>query len=68
MPGPCAGESVPASAGAAADQLLYRALERGLNFKVSMGNVITLSPPLIITEPEMDQALDILEACLGEIE
>ena len=57
-----------ATANAVADRVLYLALERGLNFKVSMGNVITLSPPLVITEPEMDRALDILEACLREVE
>ncbi|MCY9691873.1 hypothetical protein [Paenibacillus alginolyticus] len=30
----------------------------GLNFKVSKGNVLTLSPPLIITEDELSKALD----------
>ena len=32
-----------------------------------MGNVLTLSPPLVVTEDEMDQALDILDACLNEV-
>ncbi|MSO92917.1 MAG: aspartate aminotransferase family protein [Rhodospirillales bacterium] len=50
----------------AAERVLYRALERGLNFKVTMGNVLTLTPPLVITEQEMDQALDILETCLQD--
>ena len=46
--------------------MLYNALSRGLSFKLSMGNVLTLTPPLVITGDEMDAALDILEACLAE--
>lgn len=49
----------------AAEQVLYAALDRGLSFKTSMGNVLTLAPPLTITAAEMDQALDIIEACLS---
>ncbi|MGH6915151.1 MAG: aspartate aminotransferase family protein, partial [Geminicoccales bacterium] len=51
-----------------ADAVLYRCLERGLSFKTTMGNVLTLSPPLIIGETEMDQALDILDDAIGEVE
>ena len=43
---------------------IYRALSRGLSFKTTMGNVLTLTPPLITTITQMDAALDILEACL----
>lgn len=50
----------------AAEAVLYRALDRGLSFKTTLGNVLTLTPPLIVTQPEIDRALDILEACLGE--
>ena len=50
----------------AAEEVLYRALERGLSFKTTMGNVLTLSPPLVVTTDEMDRALDIIDACLGE--
>jgi 4-aminobutyrate aminotransferase len=50
---------------AAAERVLYRALARGLSFKTTMGNVITLTPPLITTRQQMDQALDILDACLA---
>ncbi len=49
---------------AAAEAVLYRALDRGLSFKLTMGNVITLAPPLVIGADEMDAALDILEDCL----
>ncbi len=52
----------------AAERVMYRALEKGLSFKVSMGNVLTLTPPLTVTRPEMDRALDIVEACIAEVE
>ena len=47
-----------------ADTMLYRALARGLSFKTTMGNVLTLTPPLTTTFEQMDQALDILDECL----
>jgi 4-aminobutyrate aminotransferase len=47
-----------------AEQVMYAALSKGLSFKVTMGNIITLTPPLTITRAEMDYALDILETCL----
>ncbi len=50
----------------ATDRILYKALKRGLNFKTTMGGVLTLTPPLIVTIDEMDQALDIIEACIAE--
>jgi len=53
-------------ANAAAERVLYRALSRGLSFKTTMGNVLTLTPPLIVTQAQMDQALDILSDCLEE--
>lgn len=51
---------------AAAERVLYRSLARGLSFKTTMGNVLTLTPPLTLTDADMDRALDILDACLGE--
>ena len=51
----------------AAERVLYAALSRGLSFKTTMGNVLTLTPPLITTEAQMAQALDILDACLAEV-
>jgi 4-aminobutyrate aminotransferase len=44
-----------------AEAVLYRALDRSLSFKTTMGNVLTLTPPLVVTEAEMMQALDIVE-------
>ena len=52
----------------AAERILYRAMELGLSFKLSMGNVITLTPPLTLTREELEQALHILDQCLGEVE
>jgi 4-aminobutyrate aminotransferase len=52
----------------AAEAVLYRALTRGLSFKISLGNVLTLTPPLTITAAEMDAALDILESCVAAVE
>jgi len=51
-----------------AEQIMYSALAKGLSFKISMGNVLTLTPPLTITKAEMDQALDILDECFKEVE
>ena len=51
-----------------AEQIMYAALSRGLNFKVTRGNILTLTPALTITQTELDQALDIVEGCLGEVE
>jgi len=49
-----------------AEQVLYAALSRGLSFKVTLGNMLTLTPPLVITRDELDRALEILDACLLE--
>ena len=40
---------------AAAERVLYRALSAGLSFKTTMGNVLTLTPPLITSLPRIDQ-------------
>jgi 4-aminobutyrate aminotransferase len=48
----------------AAEAVLYGALSRGLSFKTTMGNVLTLTPPLVTTFAEMDRALDIIDECL----
>jgi 4-aminobutyrate aminotransferase len=50
-----------------AERVMYSALTRGLNFKITMGNILTLTPALTITQAEMDQALEILDHCIGEV-
>ena len=47
---------------------MYRALTRGLSFKLTMGNILTLTPALTITQEEMDRALTIIDDCLEEVE
>jgi 4-aminobutyrate aminotransferase len=53
---------------AEADRLMYVCLQGGLSFKTSQGSFIPLSPPLTITQQELDEALDILETALSDIE
>jgi 4-aminobutyrate aminotransferase len=52
----------------AADAVLYAALSRGLSFKISMGNVLTLAPPLIVDRDHIDRAVSILDECLSAAE
>jgi 4-aminobutyrate aminotransferase len=51
-----------------AEAVMYAALSKGVSFKLTMGNIITLTPALIITKEEMDQALDIIEECIAGVE
>jgi (R)-1-hydroxy-2-aminoethylphosphonate ammonia-lyase len=51
-----------------AEQVMYRCLARGLSFKIGQGNVLTLSPPLIIAAAELDHALDIVAEGLTAVE
>lgn len=50
-----------------AEAMLYECLTLGLSFKISQGNVIQLSPPLIITREQLKQALNIFEIALNKI-
>ena len=49
---------------ALAEAVYYRCLEGGVSFKISQGNVLTLSPPLIITQQELEQALCVVEKAI----
>jgi 4-aminobutyrate aminotransferase len=51
-----------------AEAVMYSALSKGLSFKLTMGNILTLTPALIISKEEMDRALDIIDECIAEIE
>lgn len=46
---------------ALAERAYYRCLDAGLSLKISQGNVMTLSPPLVISREELDRALTIVE-------
>ena len=52
---------------AEAEQVMYSCLKRGLSFKVSQGNVIQLCPPLVITQQQLQEAVDILAGALEEV-
>ena len=47
-----------------AEQIFYACMAHGLSFKVTHGSVLTLSPPLVIGEAELDRALAILERAI----
>jgi 4-aminobutyrate aminotransferase len=47
-----------------AEIVMYECLKNGMSFKVSQGNVLQLSPPLVITRTELSEALSILEKAL----
>ena len=49
-----------------AEVAMDAALDRGLSFKTTMGNVLTLTPPLTITAEEMLRALDIVAAAIED--
>jgi 4-aminobutyrate aminotransferase len=51
----------------AAEAVMYEAMGRRLSFKVSGGNVLTLTPPLVITREQLDEALDILDASIETV-
>ncbi len=50
-----------------ADRVMYECMRRGLSFKVSMGNVLLLTPALTITREEMQRALRIIDEALGVV-
>ena len=50
------------------EAVMYTALSRGLSFKTTMGNILTLTPALTIAREEMDRALAIIEDSIAEIE
>jgi 4-aminobutyrate aminotransferase len=51
-----------------AEAVMYEALSRGLSFKVTMGDVLQLTPPLTVTEDELDRAIMILDQAIGAVE
>jgi 4-aminobutyrate aminotransferase len=51
----------------AAEKVMYTCLENGLSFKVSQGNVIQLSPPLVITRSQLQEAVGIVEKAISAV-
>jgi 4-aminobutyrate aminotransferase len=51
-----------------ANRVMYAALRRGLNFKLTRGNMLTLTPPLILKDEELAFALNVLDEAIGEVE
>ncbi len=51
-----------------AEEVMYRALSKGMSFKLTMGNVLLLLPALIISESELSDGFDIIESCIDEIQ
>jgi 4-aminobutyrate aminotransferase len=45
---------------------MYNALDRGHSFKTSMGHTLPLTPPLAVTQAEMELALDWLDRALRD--
>jgi len=51
-----------------AEAVMYKAMEKGLSFKLAMGNVLVFTPALTISRKEMDDAINIIDECLSEVE
>jgi len=56
-----------AVAGAVRDRIVDLAFERGLLLLGCGENTIRLCPPLVVSQAEMDVALDLLEECIVEV-
>lgn len=48
-----------------AERIMYGCLSRGLSFKLSMGNILTLTPSLTLSEAEALEAVRILDASMA---
>ncbi|MBA8989529.1 4-aminobutyrate aminotransferase [Curtobacterium pusillum] len=49
-----------------AEAVLYACMRRGLSFKTTMGKVLTLAPPLTVTDDELTFALETLAVAFRE--
>lgn len=52
----------------AAAKICYRAWEKGLLLSFFGGSVLRIQPPLIITEEEFNKGIDIIEACMTDLQ
>jgi 4-aminobutyrate aminotransferase len=60
-------ELAPAAGPDTADRVMYECMRNGLSLKVSAGHVLTLTPPLTMTESDLARAMSILEAAIRSI-
>ena len=51
-----------------AEEIFYRCLDKGLSFKISMGNILTLTPPLILSKSQLDFSIDTISECINDAE
>ena len=51
-----------------AEEIMYRCLSKGLSFKLTMGNILTLTPALVITEEQLMTAFKIIDESIAEVE
>ena len=51
-----------------AEEVMYRCLAGGLNFKITMGKTLQLMPPLTISREEFILAVRILDRAIGSVE
>ncbi|ROS05428.1 4-aminobutyrate aminotransferase [Sinobacterium caligoides] len=54
-------------ASAEAERVMYQCMKNGVSFKVSAGNVLQLSPPLIIERTQLAEAIDIVEQAIASV-
>ena len=47
-----------------AEQVMYECLKNGLNFKLSMGNIINLTPPMNVTKEQLTTAFTTIDKAL----
>jgi 4-aminobutyrate aminotransferase len=59
------GDGSPADS--EAERVMYAALSKGLNFKITMGCILALTPPLNIDEQHLADAVEILDRCFCEL-
>ena len=50
-----------------AEEVLYHSLSNGLSYKVGGGCILTLCPPMTITEEQLNEAFDVIEAGIKEV-
>ena len=48
-------------------KVMYHCLSKGLNFKLSMGSTINLTPPLTVKKSELDRAFELIDKAISKI-